>query len=211
MDNIVIKKLFTEQIDKDEENLWLVFKTECLKYVNNDIKKEIYKTSEILNGLQKERNFTEIHNIISSFIMDNYEKICIDLINNYTIELESYERLLKNISRWKIINDNYNTKHNLNLVFDINYNNYYLSIIKVVCKNKPGDKILANYIKYLINNDDNKQEIIDEIFLFSVNNEYIRMTEFIMKFHNYKHLLKKDLHQKDINNITAKNIYKFIN
>jgi hypothetical protein len=148
--------------DKEYELFWLSFKNFIIKILNIEDTKELLNLSDSFDKLQIENKYDIIKNNITDYLTLRFYyfyKLCLVTKNK-----EYLYYLFLNYKRWSKIDDVFNEY----ICDDINY-------LILNCLYKQSSKN-NKHIDYLINSfflleiRDNKKEILEELFLYSIKN-----------------------------------------
>ena len=226
--------LNTNNIDKEYEFYWIIFKNNIIYLNSKEINNDVNKLSIILNKMQKNKEYNDIKINISNFLLTHLENMCnISLISNNAdniykvynltnswikIENEFLNKYNEYISKLNVnvnmnINVNMNVNMNANMNANMNVKNISSYDLLIVMNNYIKNNYemydnTKNYITQIILSiigGEDYNIYVNKLFIVCIKKNAVSLFDLIRKHVDLKTYIK------DILNINDKEINKYIN
>lgn len=193
--------LESDKPDKHMEYFWMTFKDSIIYFIGKKNAKNISTFSDMLNVLQKERQYETITLEISKFMKSNIDMLCKCVINSR--QTTPMLHLHTNITRWKNIDPTFQKVINESILIQI-----LLALSRMI---KKGSDKFAQVLEFVvIIYTFSEINVIERIKLFeyAVKNNICSIAELLLPTIDLKTYFKEDI--KKYKNINIKKLIKEI-
>jgi len=202
--------LNTNNIDKEYEFYWIIFKNNIIYLNSNEINNDVNKLSIILNKMQKNKEYNDIKINISNFLLTHLENMCnISLISNNADNIYKVYNLTNSwikiesdfLNKYNDYISNGNVKNIISYDLLIVMNNYIKNNYEMYDNTK---NYVTQIILSIIGGED-YNIYLNKLFIVCIKKNAVSLFDLIRKHVDLKKYIK------DILNINDKEVNKYIN